>query len=130
MQYADALLADGGDTRRRRVGAPRGCETCKTRSVLTGQWAIPRARGARVRRRAVLTDRCDAMAIVAELEDALEKWREAPRSRLPHAYAPSMPRMERRGYEPRIAQRRRRRRVVERHKRELTRLRRDCLLEA
>ncbi len=69
-----------------------------------------------------------AWAIVADLEAALDHATNATEARHAEAVAEHDLELERRGYEGRVALARKRR-LAERHKRELTRLRRDFLLE-
>ena len=69
-----------------------------------------------------------ATTIVAELEDAIDEVTRATEARQADELRALDAEMERRGYEQRIAQGRKRR-LAERHKRELTRLRREVLLE-
>ncbi len=69
-----------------------------------------------------------AWAIAADIEAAIAHATEATEARQAAAVVDHDAELERRGYEGRVAQARRRR-LAERHKRELTRLRRDMLLE-
>lgn len=69
-----------------------------------------------------------AWAIVADLEAAIGAFVNATEQRQADEAAAHDEELERRGYDGRVAQARRRR-FAERHKRELTRLRRDLLLE-
>lgn len=123
----DALVADGiDDATAARVARLAGGHLARARA-LAGPWA--RVHGVL----AGAPTRVDghagtAMAIVADLEDAIEEVTKATEARQADVLRALDAEMERRGYEPRIAQGRKRR-LGERHKRELTRLRRDVLLE-
>jgi DNA polymerase-3 subunit delta' len=123
----DALVADGCDV----VAAERGARLAgghlQRARMLTGQWAPVHAVLAAAPSRVDGTG-ATAMAIIVELEDALDEVSRATETRHGDALREFDAEMERLGYEPRIAQARRRR-LAERHKRELTRLRRDLLLE-
>lgn len=95
--------------------------------ALVGPWRVVRDAFASAPARVDATG-ATAFAIAAEVEDALEQVSRATEATQTAELQAFDAEMERLGYEPRVAQSRRRR-VVERHKRELTRLRRDLLLE-
>lgn len=123
----DALVGDGFDegaaTRAARLA---GGHLARARA-LAGPWAQVHEVLANAPTR-VDGHAATAMAIVSDLEDALDDVTKATEARQAGELKALDAEMERLGYEARIAQGRKRR-LAERHKRELTRLRRDVLLE-
>jgi DNA polymerase-3 subunit delta' len=122
-----ALLADGvDDATATRAARLAGGHLVRARA-LAGPWArvhdVLASAPTRVDGHAAT-----AMAVIVDLEDALDEVTKATEARQAGELRALDEEMERLGYEPRIAQGRKRR-LAERHKRELTRLRRDVLLE-
>lgn len=124
---AAALVADGIDVADAARGARVAGGHLARARALTGPWSdVHRVFAAAPSR--VDGTGATAMAIVSDVESALDEVVRATEARHSSELDAFDDEMERLGYEPRIAQARRRR-LVERHKRELTRLRRDLLLE-
>jgi DNA polymerase-3 subunit delta' len=124
---AAALTADGVDAAAALRGARLAGGHLARARALTGSWAAVHDVFAAAPTRVDGTG-ATAMTIVGEVEGALDEVARATEARHASELAAFDDEMERLGYEPRVAQARRRR-LVERHKRELTRLRRDLLLE-
>ncbi len=124
---AQHLTASGVETSAADLAAGlAGGHVRRARSLAGNHAAVRRAF-------AVVPSRIDgtgavAWAIVADLEDAIAASISATEKRQSDESTAHDAELERRGYEGRVAQARRRR-LAERHKRELTRLRRDLLLE-
>lgn len=123
----DALLARGSDAATAALASGLAGGQLQRARLLAGDWKSVRRAFAEAPTRLDGTGAV-VWAVIADLEAAIAAATESTERRHATETADHDTELERRGYDGRVAKARRKR-LAERHKRELTRLRRDLLLE-